>query len=125
MKNVRPGPDSSRTIWLAGPLLPDKRIHDVYKYVWLETNHPDVGRRRLAVDEPTLTVMAWPRVAVFVLPWKNNVFQHGGDWERSLLQGPKRRFNAVATYDLSMRSWNVTDPNQPIIDLINLDQVFR
>ena len=52
------------------------------------------------------------------------------DWaqsmaERSLLQGPKTRFNDVATNDLSMRSWNATDPNQPIIDLIDRDQVFR
>ena len=38
-----------------------------------------------------------PWIAAFVSPETINVFQHGGDWERSRSQGPKNVHNFLMT----------------------------
>ena len=47
----------------------------------------------------SIAVTSSPRswIAVFVLPEKINVFQHGGDRERSRTQGPKNVHNCLLT----------------------------
>ena len=72
--------------------------------------------------------MYWPLLAVehssrYEHQWR---FQHNGDWFWP--QDPKNavahNFLMTAEKKLSMRSssWNVTDPNKPILHLINRDQ---
>ena len=57
----------------------------------------------------TSTSRLW--IAVLFLPEKINVFEHGGERERSWHKAPKKLFINCAKNKLSMRSrsWNVTD----------------
>ena len=68
-----------------------------------------------------------PWIAVFVLPRKSNVFQHGGDWERSRPQGTKNVHSFLMTVrNMSWACGHVIDILLiiiPIFDLIILGPV--
>ena len=57
-------------------------------------------------------------IAVFVLPGKSNVFQHGGGWERSRPQGPKNAQNFLMT--MRHMSWACDLIAEMVLIFINL-----